>query len=245
MPSTDKIKAGVERMHEGEQIGATPHPSQPVTKLLDVAVITKNLEIARKVEPEIATLLVSRDKAIAKARSNKLVHPEVVAQSVKDIEARANAEMDALLAKLGENAPLLTGQREHYSHDKCLQRAQFADAATRTAVTMRLQRLSSAALVEAARMSVASADAATMGCIKDELDARVHLPQSDPRGVSRETRAELNVLIATVPSDAVKVTSLLNEYELISRRALIKSGRAKRSTDKIAAGLLARENGAK
>ncbi len=243
MPVTDKIKAAVEKMQEGEKIGATPRPSLPVVKLLDVNVITKNVEIARKVEPEITDLLAKRDKAIAKACSDKTVHPEVVKQQAKDIEARANAEMDTLLAKLDENAPLLAGQREHYSHDRCLQRAQFADAAARTAVTMRLTRLSGPSLVEAARSAVASADAATMGCVQDEVNARQELAAADPRGLSRETKAELNLLIATAPSDAAKVKALLDEYDLRARRARIAAGRGN-SRDRIAAGLMARQVGA-
>src|SRR5258708_6057648 len=207
MPVSEKIKAGVERIQESEKIVAPPHPSQPVVKLLDVKVITTNIEIARKIEPEITDLLAKRDKAIAKARSDKTVHPEVVKQQVKDIDARANVEMDALLAKLDENAGLLAGQREFYSHAKCLSRAQFAgtrdgDAATRTAVTMRLARLSGPALVEAQRMAVASSDAAATGCIADEVNMRQDLPTSDPRALSREAKAELSVLIAAVPSDA-------------------------------------------
>jgi hypothetical protein len=243
MPVTEKIKAAVERMQEGEKIGATPHPSQPVVKLLDVNVITKNIEIARKVEPEIAELLAKRDKLVAKAQSDKTVHPEVVKQQVKDIEARTRAEMDAVLAKLDENTPLLNGQREHYSHARCLQRAQFANAATRTAVTMRLTRLSGPSLVEAARSAVASADAATMGCIQDEVNARQELAASDPGGLSRETKAELNLLIATAPSDAAKVKSLLDEYDLRARRARIAAARGN-SRDRIAAGLMARQLGA-
>jgi hypothetical protein len=47
-----------------------------------------------------------------------------------------------------------------------------------------------------------------------------------------------------MPSDALKVSALLNEYDLITRRARIASGRATKSVDKIAAGLLAREKGA-
>jgi hypothetical protein len=243
MPVTDRIKAAVEKMQEGEKIGASIHFSQPVTKLLDVGVIETNVSIARKTEPEIATVLEKRDKAIAKARSNATLHPEVVKQQVKDIERRVNEELDTLLAKLDENVPLLRGQLEHYSHARCLQRAQHADAAACTAVSMRLARLSSAGLVEAARMAVATSDAATIGCISDEVSARVDLPTSDPRGVSREARAEINALVAQVPSDSAKVTALLAEYDLRRRRALIASGRATRSTDKIAAGLLAREQG--
>jgi hypothetical protein len=242
MPVTEKIK-GVERMQEGEKTGVSAHFSQPVTKLLDLGVIETNVKSARKVEPEIAALLEKRDKAIAKANSDKTVHPEVVKQQVKDIEARTSAEMDALLAKLDENAPLLAGQREHYSHDKCLQRAQFGDAASRTAVTMRLTRLSGPSLVEAARMAVASADAATMGCIQDEVNARQELAASHARGLSRETKAELNLLIATAPSDAAKVKSLLDEYDLRARRAQIAAGRGN-SRDRIAAGLMARQLGA-
>jgi hypothetical protein len=244
MPVTDKITAAVGRMQDGEKIGAEARPSQPVTKLLPVTVIDKNIEIARKTEPEIATVIERRNKAIDKARADTTRHPEVVKQQVKDIETRANAELDSLLAKLDENVPLLRGQFEHYSHARCLQRAQLADAAACTAVSMRLARLSSAALVEAARMAVASADALTAGCIADEVSARVDLPTSDPRGASRETRAAINALVAQVPSDSAKVTALLAEYDLRRRRALIASGRATRSTDKIAAGLLAREQGA-
>jgi hypothetical protein len=242
MPIAEKIRAGVERMIEGETVGA--NPPQPVMKLLGVNTITKNIEFARRIEPEISDLLAKRDKAIAKARSNESVHPEVVKQQVKDLEARTSAEMDVLLAKLGENAGLLAAQRAHYAHDRCLQRAEFADPATRTAVILRLQRVSPAALVEAARVALGSADAASMGCIRDEIDARIDLPQSDPRSLSREARAELNVLIASVPSDAVKVSALLNELDLMNRRARIASGRATKSVDKIAAGLLARERGA-
>ena len=243
MPIAEKIRAAVvERMIGGETVGAIP--PQPVMKLLDVNVITRNIESARKIEPEISALLEKRDKAIAKARSDESVHPEVVKQQVKDLEARTRAGLDALLAKLGENAGLLASQREHYSHDRCLRRAEFADPATRTAVMMRLQRVSPAALVDAARDALASADAASMGCIRDEIDARIDLPQSDPRSLSREARADLNVLVASVPSDAMKVAALLNEYDLITRRALIASGRATKSVDKIAAGLLAREQGA-
>lgn len=236
MPVTEKIKAAVERMQEGEKIGASTHFSQPVTKLLDVPVITKNVEIARKVEPEIADLLAKRDKQIVKARSDKTVHPEVVKQQVKDIETRTNAEMDALLAKLDENAPLLEGQREFYSHEKCLQRAQFSDPSTRNFIMLRLSRLSGPALIDAARLALASADAATMGCIADETDVR--------KDLSREMKAELNALIAQVPSDAAKVKSLLDEYDLRTRRARIASGRATKSVDKIAAGLLARQTAA-
>ena len=248
MPVTEQIKAAVARMNEGEQIGASTHLSQPVVKLLDPQVILKNVEIARSVEPEIADVLAKRDKALAKARGDKTVHPEVVKTQVKEITARANADLDALLAKLDEAAPLLAGQREHYTHDKCLQRAQFAgthdgDAATRTAVTIRLQRFSSAALIEAARGAVACADAATLGVLKEELDARQDLPTSDPRGVSREVRAQLNALIAAAPSDATKVKVLLDEYDLRARRARIAAGRGN-SRSLIAAGLLAREIGA-
>jgi hypothetical protein len=241
MPSLDKIRAGVERIREDEKLGATPRALLPVVKLLDVKTINLNVEIARKTEPEIADLLAKRDKAIDKVRSDATRHPELIKQDVKDLEARSNADLEKLLAKLGENSPLLEGQREHYSHTKCLQRTQFADAATQTAVTTRLSRLSSQALVEAGRTAVASADAATMGCIQDELDARVNLPTSDPRSVSREARAELNVLVGQMPSDAARVKALLDERDLIVRRARIASGRATRSTDKIAAGLLARQ----
>lgn len=248
MPSTDKIRAGVERIQDGE-IHATTRVSQPVTKLLDVNVITKNVELARKTEPQIADVLAKRDKAIDKARSGPTLHPELVKQLVKDAEMHANEELDAVLARLTENSSLLAGQAEHYSHAKCLARAQFAgtrdgDAATRLAVTSRLSRLSSAALVEAARSAVASSDSATAGCIADEMNARTDLSSADSRALSREVKAELNLLIADVPSDAMKVQSLLNEYDLITRRARIASGRATRSVDKIAAGLLAREQGA-
>lgn len=242
MPIAEKIRAGVERMIVGETVGA--NPPQPVMKVLGVKVITQNIEFARKIEPEIAALLEKRDKAIAKAQSNKTIHPEVVKQQVKDLEARTSTEMDALLAKLGENAGLLAAQREHYSHDRCLQRAEFADPATRSAVILRLQRVSPVALVDAAREALASADAASMGCVKDEIDARIDLQQSDPRSLSREARTDLNLLIASIPSDAMKVSALLNEYDLITRRARIASGRATKSVDKIAAGLRARELGA-
>jgi hypothetical protein len=226
MPVTDKIKAAVERMQDGEKIGASTHFSQPVTKLLDVGVIETNVKVARKTEPEIAEVIEKRDKAIAKARSSATLHSEVIKEQVKEIETRTREELDALHAKLDENVPLLRGQLEHYSHSRCLQRAQLADAAACTAVSMRLARLSSAGLVEAARMAVASADLAAAGCISDEVRARVDLPTSDPRGVSREARAEINALVAQVPSDAAKVTALLAEYDLRRRRALIASGRA-------------------
>jgi len=232
-------------MQDGEKICAQPHPSQPVVKLLDLQVIEKNVGIARKVEPEIADLLAKRDKAIAKARADKTRHPEIVKQEEKDIAARTNAELDKLLASLDESAPLLAGQREHYQHAKCLARAPFAGGdAARTATIMRLGRLSSQGLIEASRMAIASGDSATMGCIQDEVNARQEVAASDPRGLSREAKAELNRLIAETPSDAAKVKSLLDEYDLRARRARIASGRATRSTDKIAAGLLAREQGA-
>lgn len=233
MQVTDKIKAAIARKEDGEKIGAEARPSQPVVKLLPVTVIDKNIEIARKTEPEIASVLAKRDRDIAKAQSNTTLHPEVVKQQVKDIETRANADLDALLAKLDENVPLLRGQLEHYSHARCLQRAQLADAAACTAVSTRLARLTDPSLVDAARSAVASADAVTAACVQDELATR--------KDMSRETRAAINALIAQVPSDAAKVTALLAEYDLRRRRALIASGRATRSTDKIAAGLLARE----
>lgn len=236
MTSTDKIKAGVEAMQAGEKIGATQHPSQPPAKLLDLKTITANIEIARKVEPEIAELIAKRDKAIDKVRSDATRHPELVKQEVKDLEARSNADLEKLLAKLDENSPLLEGQREHYSHARCLQRAPFADPGTRGFIMTRLSRLSGPALCEAARFALASADPATMGCIADETDARADL--------SREVKSELNVLIAAAPSDAAKVTALLDERDLIVRRARIASGRATKSVHKIAAGLLARAQGA-
>lgn len=243
MPVTEQIKAAVERMNEGEKIGASTHLSQPVVKLLDPQVILKNVEIARTVEIDIAELRAKRVRAIAKAQSDKTVHPEIVRQQVKDIDARTNSELDALLAKLDEAAPLLAGQREHYSHDKCLQRAPFAGGdSARTATMMRLGRLSSAALVEAARGAVASADAATLGCLQDEISTRQDLPTSDPRGISREVRAELNALIAAAPSDAARVKALLDEYDLRTRRAKIAAGRGN-SRALIAAGLLARQTG--
>jgi hypothetical protein len=106
---------------------------------------------------------------------------------------------------------------------------------------MRLARLSSAALVEAMRSAVASSDPATAGCIHDELSARADMASADSRAVSREARAELNALLAQVPSDAAKVNALISDYELRTRRARIAAGLATRSTDKIAAGLLARQ----
>jgi hypothetical protein len=244
MPVTEQIKAAVERVQDGEKIGVSTHFSQPVVRLLDVNVITQNVEFARKTESEINDVIAKRDKAVAKVRSDKTRHPEIVKQEEKDIVARATADLDTLLAKLDENAPLLRGQQEHYSPEKCLARTPFAGGdAARTATMMRLQRLSSAGLIEAARGAVASADAATLGCLQDEANARQDLPNSDPRGISREVRAELNALIAQAPSDAAKVSALLADYDLRLRRAKIAAGRGN-SRDRIAAGLMARQQGA-
>ena len=71
------------------------------------------------------------------------------------------------------------------------------------------------------------------------MNAHTALSSADPRALSREVKAELNLLIASVPSDARKVSALLAEYDLIIRRSKIASGRATKSVDKIAAGLLA------
>ena len=69
MPIAEKIRAAVvERMQEGEKVGA--NPPQPVMKLLAVKVITQNIEFARKFEPEISALLEKRDARIAKARKD-------------------------------------------------------------------------------------------------------------------------------------------------------------------------------
>ncbi len=162
MASTDKIKAGVERIQDGEKIGATTRISQPVTKLLDVAVIETNVKLARKVESQITDALAKRDKAIDKARSGPTLHPELVKQLKKNAEAHANEELDALLAKLTENAGLLAQASTNAARHGKVSCSARNSPALATATLQRVwqsrlnySRLSASALVEAARSAVA------------------------------------------------------------------------------------------
>ena len=236
MPVSEKIKAGVERVQNGE-IGASAHLVEPPTKFVSLAVVETNVKGAVKAEPEISEIRAAEQKAIIKA-SDKTLHPDEVARRVREIQADSSAKQKAVVAKLEETLPLVLGQREHYSHAKCLQRTTFPgnDATQRMAVMTRLGRLSDAMLLDATRSVLAGADGATAGCLYDELATR--------KDMSREVRAEIHHLLAQVPSDSAKALALISEYELRTRRARIAAGLATRSTDKIAAGLLAREQGA-
>lgn len=249
MPTSEKIRAGVEKMTVAQPGEASPTPI-PVkhVDLLNVATIEDNVKTAREIEPQIAPLLMQRDRAIAKARSDRTLRPEFIEVRVKEIEAHSDAEVAKLLEQFDDAAPLMTGQRAHYEHAACLTRAVFADnregdATIRTSVMMRLARLLPQQLVEAARLAASNPDAASQGCIQDELAARQILPAGDLRALSREQRAELSALISMTPTDSESVSKLLDEFDLIMRRARIAAGRAK-SVDKIAVGLMARSQAA-
>jgi hypothetical protein len=234
MSVSEKIKAAVaERIQDGE-LGANTHLVAPPTKFIGIAVVETNVKDARKAEAELPELDASSAKAIVKA-SDKTLHPDEVARRVLAIQTDTSAKKAALVAKLEEMLPLVLGQKEHYSHVHCLQRTQFPgnDASQRMAVMARLGRLSDAMLLDTTRSVLAGSDGATAGCIYDELATR--------RDMAREVRAEIHNLLAKIPSDSTKALALVSEYELRTRRARIAAGLATRSTDKIAAGLLARQ----
>ena len=169
MPANDKMRAAVQKIQDGEI--SPPHAQPIVVPLVRVEMLSALLKNAHELESEISALVKSRASAIAKARNDmRDMRPEFLEAKLKEIWERGEADIDALLTKLNESATLMNGQRSHYTRAGAMTRATFdkdagTDATIRSTQMIRLQRLTPAGLIDAAREAAGRNDAAAAGVI--------------------------------------------------------------------------------
>jgi hypothetical protein len=118
-----------------------------------------------------------------------------------------------------------------------MRRAAFDEAPDKDAVVRgtwltRIAKAPPHMLEQFATMAATDCNLALANVVQEEIEARGELPETHPAFIKRETRATLQRVLGTIPSDAHEVTKMLREAVLVNDESNIKSGR-----DRIAVGL--------
>jgi hypothetical protein len=203
--------------------------------------IAADLRAGQSFGSKIDDLRAQKDARIRAIKNNKDLTQVAVGAQIKAISDAFDSDIESLVKSVNAYCDAAEQVSSFYTRQACLLRA-VADAAVTATDSMlaRLRRENAAQLVDEAALAASRGDVVAAGCITIEVGARAETASDGPGNAPRLTRGQrdaINALLATVPTDAEKVTPMLAAFDILRRETSIRSG-AGTPTAKIALALL-------